>query len=130
MKKWMGNGDLRRRVVLTGGRSFDVSLVAERRRKWGKRGFSVWLEHDVGTREERSVLFERFVSDDDLWPLLVAISRVFERHARDVERRGPAQLVRVIERFGMEGFRALVRAERSRVALASVRARIEEEVRS
>lgn len=100
---------------MTAGRTFDVALAAKRRRGDGAPGWAIWIERAPSQLPERPMLFERFVADEELWRELLAIAAVFERHARTMGEDAP--LVRVVDRFGLEGFRALVREERTKLGL-------------
>lgn len=100
---------------MTAGRTFDVALAAKRRRGDGAPGWAIWIEREPSLLGAEPLLFERFVPEEELWRELLAIAAVFERHARVLGDHAP--LVRVVDRFGIEGFRALVREERTKLGL-------------
>lgn len=93
----------------------DLGLIAKKRvnEQTGMEeiGFEMYVGGGLGAVPYQAKLFNEFVPPEELLPLAQAIARIFARYG-EKKNRNRARLKFVIQDFGIEKFRALVKAER------------------
>ena len=91
----------------------DLGLVAATREENGvtRRGFTMYVGGGLGAVPQQARLLDEFVPIEELFPVSVAIARVYAQHG-EKKNRNRARLKFLIQDFGIEKFRELVRAER------------------
>jgi len=81
----------------------------------GKRGFAFYVGGGLGTVPQQAKLLSDFVPEEELLPLSQAICRVFARLG-EKKNRNTARLKFVIQKIGLDAFRAAVEEERKILA--------------
>jgi sulfite reductase (ferredoxin) len=77
-----------------------------------KRGFELYVGGGLGTVPHPAKLFDAFVSEEELFPLSQAISRVFARLG-EKKNRNRARIKFLVAQLGIEEFKRLVLEERA-----------------
>jgi sulfite reductase (ferredoxin) len=90
----------------------DVGFIAKERN--GERGFAVYVGGGMGARSRVADLLEEFVPAQDVHLVAEAVKRVFDKHG-DRRNRHKARLRFLVERIGLERFRALYEDELSKL---------------
>jgi sulfite reductase (ferredoxin) len=88
----------------------DLGFIAKRRGE--KLGFAVYVGGGMGAHSRVADLLEEFAPYSDIHLIAEAIKRVFDKHGNRKNRRR-ARLRFLIERIGLQRFRALYEAELS-----------------
>src|SRR5579872_4961620 len=91
-------------------RLHDVGLIAATRD--GQRGFEVYVGGGLGTVPQQAKLFDEFLPEEELLPILQATARVFARLG-EKKNRNTARLKFLVTKLGIEEFKQLVWAERA-----------------
>ena len=86
----------------------DVGFIA--RRKGGAEGFAVYVAGGLGSKSRVGEMLHDFVPAGDVGLISEAIKRVFDKNG-DRRNKHLARLRFLVERIGMEAFRALYEAE-------------------
>jgi sulfite reductase beta subunit-like hemoprotein len=89
----------------------DIGVRAFRR--GDQEGFGIVVGGGLGASPKTALVLEPFIQREDLFPVLEAILRVFNRHG-DRENRARARLKWLLADWGIEKFRAEVLAELTR----------------
>lgn len=94
----------------------DLGLIAKKRvnEQTGREeiGFEMYVGGGLGAVPYQAKLFDEFVPENELLPLAQAIARIFARYG-EKKNRNRARLKFVIQDFGIEKFRELVKVERA-----------------
>ena len=94
----------------------DLGLIAKKRvnEQTGREevGFEMYVGGGLGAVPYQAKLFDEFVREHELLPLAQAIARIFARYG-EKKNRNRARLKFVVQDFGIEKFRELVKAERA-----------------
>jgi sulfite reductase (ferredoxin) len=90
----------------------DVGFIAKEQN--GERGFAVYVGGGMGARSRVADLLEEFVPAQDIHLVAEAIKRVFDKHGNRKNRQR-ARLRFLVERIGLERFRALYEDELSKL---------------
>jgi sulfite reductase (ferredoxin) len=90
----------------------DFGCIAVTRVENGKekRGFEVYVGGGLGAVPHQAKLFDAFVAEEELLPLVQAVGRVFARLG-EKKNRAAARLKFLIAKLGLEEFRRLVLEE-------------------
>jgi sulfite reductase (ferredoxin) len=94
----------------------DMGAIAVTRTVDGteKRGFELYVGGGLGAVPHEAVLFDEFVSEDEILPLAQATARVFARLG-EKRNRARARLKFLIKKLGLEEFKRLVHEERAQL---------------
>ena len=94
----------------------DIGCVAQVRSKDGliERGFAVYVGGGLGPVPHAAELLEPFVPVRELFPLALAVCRVFSRYG-ERENRSRARLKFVLKKHGIEQLKIWVAEERARL---------------
>ncbi|PIU65544.1 MAG: sulfite reductase [Armatimonadetes bacterium CG07_land_8_20_14_0_80_59_28] len=76
-----------------------------------KRGFAVYVGGGLGAVPYQAKLFDSFVPEEELLPIVQAVGRVFSRLG-ERRNRARARIKFLVEKLGMEEFKRLVMEER------------------
>jgi len=79
--------------------------------KNGKRGFEFYVGGGLGSVPNQAKLFDAFLPEEELLPMVQAMSRVFARLG-EKKNRNTARLKFLVNKLGLEEFRRLVLEER------------------
>ena len=94
----------------------DLGLIAKKRvnEATGREeiGFEMYVGGGLGAVPYQAKLFDEFIPETELLPLAQAIARIFARYG-EKKNRNRARLKFVVQDFGIEKFRELVKAERA-----------------
>jgi len=95
----------------------DIGCVAKTRSEGGlkERGFAVYVGGGLGPVPHAAELLDPFVPVKELFPLALAVCRVFSRYG-ERENRSRARLKFVLKKHGIEQFKSWVAEERARLA--------------
>jgi Sulfite reductase, beta subunit (hemoprotein) len=91
-------------------RLHDVGLIAATRDSI--RGFEVYVGGGLGTVPQQAKLFDEFLPEEELLPILQATARVFARLG-EKKNRNTARLKFLVTKLGIDEFKQLVLAERA-----------------
>jgi sulfite reductase (ferredoxin) len=113
----------------------DMGAIAKTRIVEGKvqRGFAFYVGGGLGSVPYKAKLFDEFLPEEELLPMMQAIARVFARLG-EKRNRARARIKFLIANLGIDAFRKLVLEERQKLSfdprwtgyLASVNERAEE----
>lgn len=92
----------------------DMGFIAQKKILDGKevRGFKVYVGGGLGAVPQQAVLFDSFLHEKEIFPVMQAIARVFTRFG-EKQNRARARLKFLVSNLGIEEFRQIVQAERS-----------------
>lgn len=79
-----------------------------------KRGFELFVGGGLGAVPHQAKLFDEFVPEEEILPLVQAVARVFARYG-EKKNRARARIKFLIKKLGIEEFRRLVLEERSQL---------------
>lgn len=94
----------------------DIGCIAKTRPNGGRieRGFAVYVGGGLGPVPHAAELLDPFVPVNELFPLALAVCRVFARFG-ERENRSRARMKFVLKKHGIEQFKAWVAEERARL---------------
>ena len=94
----------------------DLGLIARTRTEGGKkvRGFEYYVGGGLGAVPHDAKLFDDFMPESEILPMMQALARVFARLG-EKKNRGRARLKFLIKKLGLEKFRELVLEERKKL---------------
>ena len=94
----------------------DLGLTAVTREVDGveQRGFKVVVGGGLGAVPRQAKLFDEFMAPEEILPIAQAIARLFGKHG-EKQIRSRARLKFLIEKWGMDKFKAEVLAERAKL---------------
>jgi sulfite reductase (ferredoxin) len=95
----------------------DLGFIARTREINGgkKRGFEMVIGGGLGAVPYDAKLFDEFVPEEEILPVTQAISRIFARYG-EKRNRGRARFKFLVEKFGIEKIREMIREERKVLA--------------
>lgn len=94
----------------------DGGWIAKTRMENGKvrRGFAFYVGGGLGAIPHPAQLVDEFVTEEEMLPLMQAVSRVFARLG-EKDNRGRARIKFLVAKLGIEEFRRLVFEERAKL---------------
>ncbi len=100
----------------------DIGAIAQRSQRDGRlvRGFQLFVGGGLGASPRLAQPLEAFTPEDQLFPTIEAIIRVFDRLG-ERGNRNKARLKFLVARMGIDAFRTLVFQERSVLPLVNAR---------
>ena len=93
----------------------DLGFIA--RERDGRRGFRVMLGGGLGAQPRHADLLYDFLPQEEIIPLMEGVVRVFDRYG-ERKNRAKARLKFLLKDLGLDGFRALLEAQRPALSQA------------